>query len=121
MGVLPVRTSAGTYRSFSCLRNTPARHASTTGALASLTDIESDRVGDNWMITFKPQSILQLTITGFLAVSATLVVALVLTAKKLDGLSVTSQSIVSTTTEAMAYSRILIEQASAMERNTLQF
>ena len=73
------------------------------------------------MITFKPQSILQLTITGFLAVSATLVVALVLTAKKLDGLSVTSQSIVTTTTEAMAYSRILIEQASAMERNTLQF
>lgn len=73
------------------------------------------------MIPFKPQSILHLTIAGFLAVSATLVIALVITTKTLDGLSVTSQRIVSTATEAMAYSRVLIEQASAMERNILQF
>ena len=77
--------------------------------------------GGNRVITLKPQSILHLTITGFLAVSATLVIALLLTANKLDGLSVTSQRIVTTATEAMRYSSVLVEQASAMERNVLQF
>lgn len=73
------------------------------------------------VFTLKPQSILQLTIIGFLAVSATLVVALLLTARKLDGLGMISQRIVTTANEAMRYSGVLVEQASAMERNVLQF
>lgn len=73
------------------------------------------------MISLKPRSIFQLTITGFLLVTGILIVALVITAQQLNGLSERSQQVISETATAMQSSRTLIEQASAMERNALQF
>ena len=76
---------------------------------------------DSAMISLKPRSIFQLTITGFLLVTGILIVALIITAKQLNGLSERSQQIISETATAMQSSRTLIEQASAMERNALQY
>lgn len=73
------------------------------------------------MISLKPRSILQLTVTGFLAVTALLVIALVITARQLDGLSERSQQIISQSATAMTASRTLIQQATAMERNARQY
>jgi two-component system sensor histidine kinase GlrK len=73
------------------------------------------------MISLKPRSILQLTLTGFLLVTGILIVALITTARQLNGLSERSQQIISETASAMQSSRTLIEQASAMERNALQY
>lgn len=73
------------------------------------------------MISFKPRSILQLTITGFLAVAGLLITALIVTADQLDGLSNESQRLVTQAAAAMRASRILIEQTTAMERNIRQY
>src|SRR5690554_5084246 len=73
------------------------------------------------MINIKPRSILQLTIIGFLTVTGILILALVTTARQLDGLSDQSQRIVSESTTAMNYVRTVIEQTSAMERNARQY
>lgn len=73
------------------------------------------------MISFKPRSILQLTITGFLAVAGLLITALIVTADQLDGLSNESQRLVTQAAAAMRSSRILIEQTTAMERNIRQY
>lgn len=75
----------------------------------------------NIMMSFKPKSIFQLTITGFLLVTAILIIALIVTAKQLNGLSDQSRQIISQSVTAMQSSRTLIEQASAMERNALQY
>lgn len=69
----------------------------------------------------KPRTILQLTITGFLAVTGILIVALLVTIQQLDGLSTRGQLAVNQTTVAMAASRALLEQTTAMERNARQF
>jgi two-component system sensor histidine kinase GlrK len=72
-------------------------------------------------LSFKPRSILQLTISGFLAVTGLLITALVVTADQLDGLSDRSQRVVNEAATAMRASRILIEQTTAMERNIRQY
>lgn len=73
------------------------------------------------MISLKPRSILQLTVTGFLLVTGVLIVALLITVRQLDGLSTQSQGVISRSVGAMAASRTLIEQAAAMERNARQY
>jgi len=73
------------------------------------------------MISLKPRSILQLTVTGFLIVSGLLVIALLITAQQLDGLSGQGQRIVNQSATAMSAGRTIIEQASSMERNAGQF
>ncbi len=73
------------------------------------------------MISYKPQSILQLTIIGFLMVAGILIVTLIITARQLDGLSEQSQRMISQSAEAMRVSRSLLEQVGAMERNARQY
>ena len=73
------------------------------------------------MISLKPRSILQLTVTGFLTVSALLVIALLITAQQLDGLSGQGQRIVNQSATAMSASRTIIEQANSMDRYAGQF
>lgn len=73
------------------------------------------------MLAIKPRSILQLTVTGFLLVAGLLIVALVITAGELDGLSDRSQRAVNQAATAMRASRVLIEQTTSMERNFRQY
>lgn len=73
------------------------------------------------LLSLKPKSILQLTITGFLVVAGILVLTLLITAKKLNELSDQSQQVISRTVKTIQFSKTLTEQASAMERNALQF
>jgi two-component system sensor histidine kinase GlrK len=73
------------------------------------------------MFAIKPRSILQLTITGFLLVAGLLIVALVITAGELDGLSDRSQRTINQSVTAMRASRVLIEQTTSMERNFRQY
>jgi two-component system, NtrC family, sensor histidine kinase GlrK len=73
------------------------------------------------MFSVKPRSILQLTITGFLLVAGLLIVALVVTANQLDGLSDRSQRAINQAVSAMRASRVLIEQTTSMERNFRQY
>ncbi|MEX0618306.1 MAG: HAMP domain-containing sensor histidine kinase [Pseudohongiellaceae bacterium] len=70
---------------------------------------------------FRPRSILQLTVTGFLAVTGLLIIALLVTARQLSGLSETSQLVVNQHTRAVAASRTLMEQSTGMERNVKQY
>lgn len=72
-------------------------------------------------LSVKPRSILQLTITGFLAVAGLLIAALIVTANQLDDLSDQSQRVVNQSVTAMRASRILIEQTSGLERNIRQY
>ncbi|MFT4863068.1 MAG: two-component system sensor histidine kinase GlrK [Pseudohongiellaceae bacterium] len=73
------------------------------------------------MLPFKPRSIKQLTVTGFLIVVAVLILALILTARQISGLSLQSQDTLRNSAQAMHAVRVVIEQASAMERNIRQF
>ena len=73
------------------------------------------------MLSFRPRSIKQLTITGFLAVAGVLVIALIISARQISGLSAQSQLTLNKTAQAMDAVRVVIEQASAMERNARQF
>lgn len=73
------------------------------------------------MVSFRPRSILQLTLLGFLAVTGLLIVALVVTTRELDGLSTRSQEAVNLSALAMTASRELVEQSSSMERNARQY
>lgn len=72
-------------------------------------------------IALKPRSLMQLTITGFLAVAGLLIMALVISARYIDALGSSSERVLSLSAEAMAAVRPLIEQATAMERNARQF
>lgn len=73
------------------------------------------------MISLNPRSIFQLTVTGFLLVTGILVLALLITIRQLTGLSDRSQQVITQSALAMQTSGVLIEQASAMERNALQY
>jgi two-component system, NtrC family, sensor histidine kinase GlrK len=73
------------------------------------------------MLSIKPRSILQLTIIGFLAVAGLLIIALVSTTRQLDALAEQSERVVNQTVAAIRDGRILIEQATAMERNIRQY
>lgn len=72
-------------------------------------------------MVIRPQSILQLTVTGFLVVTVILIIALIATAQQMGGLSERSQRTVRQTTVAMGASRTLVEQSGAMERNARQY
>jgi two-component system sensor histidine kinase GlrK len=72
-------------------------------------------------IALKPRSLMQLTITGFLAVAGLLIMALVISARYIDALGSSSERVLSLSAEAMGAVRPLIEQATAMERNARQF
>jgi hypothetical protein len=76
---------------------------------------------DRTMLSFKPHSITQLTITGFLAITVLLLAALFITARQLDKLSVRNQQIINQSFTALSASRTLTEQTLAMERNMRQF
>lgn len=73
------------------------------------------------MIPFRPRSIQQLTASGFLVVAGILIVALIITARQISGLSSQSQSTLRQSALAMDAVRIITEQASALERNARQF
>jgi len=73
------------------------------------------------MLSLKPKSIFQLTITGFMLVSGILLITLIITARQLNGLSEQSQQIIGETFSTMQLSRTLTDQASAMERNAMQY
>ena len=70
---------------------------------------------------FRTRSILQLTIAGFLIVATLLLMALLILARQLDELTISSEQTVSQSAEMMRASRQLIEHTSAMERNARQF
>lgn len=73
------------------------------------------------MVLFRARSIQQLTIFGFLAVAALLVLALLVTARELDLQTELGQTSVADVATAMSASRQLVEQTRAMERNALQY
>jgi len=73
------------------------------------------------MVSLKPKSIFQLTITGFMLVSGILLITLIISARQLNGLSEHSQQIIGETFSTMQLSRTLTDQASAMERNAMQY
>jgi two-component system, NtrC family, sensor histidine kinase GlrK len=71
--------------------------------------------------TLKPRSILQLTITGFLAVAGILIVALVMSARQITNLGNSSQRVLTQSAEGMEAVRLLIAQSTGMERNARQY
>ncbi|HWK54506.1 MAG TPA: HAMP domain-containing sensor histidine kinase [Hyphomicrobiales bacterium] len=73
------------------------------------------------MLSFKPRSILQLTITGFLTVASLLILALVATSRQLDVLGEQSQRVINQSVAAIREGRTLMEQGFAMERNVRQY
>ncbi|MDX1491926.1 MAG: HAMP domain-containing sensor histidine kinase [Pseudohongiellaceae bacterium] len=73
------------------------------------------------MLSFRAQSIRQLTTIGFIAVATLLIAALFITARQLDGLGTQAQGAVTDAATAMSSGRRLIEQSLAMERNALQY
>ncbi|MES2606221.1 MAG: HAMP domain-containing sensor histidine kinase [Pseudomonadota bacterium] len=72
-------------------------------------------------LALQPQSILQLTVTGFLTVAGILIVALFITARQIDDLGASSQRVLSESANGMEAVRILIQQTTAMERNARQY
>ena len=75
----------------------------------------------NLLNTFRPSSILQLTITGYLAMTCLLVVTVIILANQLDKLSKRSEEMITKTAQAMRAASDLIEQSTAMERNARQY
>ncbi|OGT70126.1 MAG: hypothetical protein A3I78_02980 [Gammaproteobacteria bacterium RIFCSPLOWO2_02_FULL_56_15] len=75
----------------------------------------------NLLNTFRPSSILQLTITGYLAMTCLLVVTVIILANQLDKLSKRSEEMITKTAQAMRAASDLIEQTTAMERNARQY
>lgn len=73
------------------------------------------------MVLFRARSIRQLTITGFTAITALLIIALLVTGRQLDNLSERSQAAISVAATAMSTSRQLIEETAAMERTARQY
>ncbi|MEX2335228.1 MAG: hypothetical protein WD600_13280, partial [Pseudohongiella sp.] len=70
---------------------------------------------------FRTRSILQLTILGFLAVTALLISALVISVQQLDSLTTSGQQTVNQSANAMRASREIIEYSGALERSARQF
>lgn len=73
------------------------------------------------MFAFKPRSILQLTLTGFIAISCLLFVALFLAGRQVSTLGSNSQAILGNAVRGLEYVRVISEQAGDMERNARQF
>jgi two-component system sensor histidine kinase GlrK len=74
-----------------------------------------------YMLSLRPSSILQLTITGFLAMTVLLVAAVIIMANQLDTLSKSSAEMITKTARAMRAGSNIIEQTIAMERNARQY
>jgi len=72
-------------------------------------------------VQLRTQSILQLTIVGFLIVVALLIAALLMSARQLELLAELSTRTASQSATAMRASRLLVENTSAMERNARQY
>lgn len=75
----------------------------------------------NFLNRYKPSSILQLTASGYLAMAALLVAAIIIMVKQLDALSDRSENLINTTANAMQSGSELIGQINAMERNARQY
>lgn len=73
------------------------------------------------MVSIKPRSILQLTITGFLSVTGLLFIALLITARQLDGLGDRNVNLMNESAMALDLGRTLIELTTALERNARQY
>lgn len=73
------------------------------------------------MFSFRTRSILQLTVLGFLMVTALLISALFMSARQLDLLTNLGQMTVNESSAAMRASRQLIEHTSSLERSARQF
>lgn len=73
------------------------------------------------LLSLKPRSIRQLTVTGFLTVAGVLIIALVITARQIDDLGTRSQSVLSLSAQGIEAVRALIDQSTAMERNARQY
>lgn len=73
------------------------------------------------MFSFRTRSILQLTVLGFLMVTALLISALFLSARQLELLTNLGQATVNESSAAMRASRQLIEHTSSLERSARQF
>ena len=75
----------------------------------------------NFLNPFRPSSILQLTITGYLAMTCLLVVTVIIMTNQLDKLSNRSEEMINKSARAMRAASDLIEQTTAMERNARQY
>ena len=73
------------------------------------------------MVSLKPRSILQLTVTGFLSVTGLLFVALLITSRQLDGLAEQNITVLDESTDALNLGHNLVELTSALERNARQY
>lgn len=73
------------------------------------------------MKSFRPRSILQLTITGFLAITVLYVVAFFLMSNQFNKLSLLSQQMINDTANSTRTGSELIEEIIAMERNARQY
>ncbi len=73
------------------------------------------------VVSVKPRSILQLTITGFLSVTGLLFIALIITARQLDGLGDRNVNLMNESAMALDLGRTLIELTTALERNARQY
>lgn len=71
--------------------------------------------------SFRPSSILQLTITGYVAITILLVTAFVIMANQFDKFSKRSEEMITKTARAIRAGSDLIEQTIAMERNARQY
>ncbi len=72
-------------------------------------------------LSIKPRSILQLTVTGFLTVAGILIIALFITARQINALGERSQWVLNQSAAGTEAVRVIIEQATAMERNARQY
>ena len=73
------------------------------------------------VVSLKPRSILQLTVTGFLSVTGLLFVALLITSRQLDGLAEQNITVLDESTDALNLGHNLVELTSALERNARQY
>lgn len=73
------------------------------------------------MVSIKPRSILQLTITGFLSVTGLLFIALLITSRQLDGLVERNVMVLDESAAALNLSHTLVELTTSLERNARQF
>jgi len=73
------------------------------------------------VVSIKPRSILQLTVTGFLSVTALLFFALIITASQLDSLVDRNVTVLDESVATLNLSHTLVELTTSLERNARQF
>lgn len=73
------------------------------------------------VVSIKPRSILQLTVTGFLSVTALLFFALIITASQLDSLVDRNVRVLDESVASLNLSHTLVELTTSLERNARQF